>query len=102
MDAYDKTLPRLQPSARPEKASYDADDVFMLAELLARVGNKYLPRGSAVETTSVDVTSPLQRPYGREFKQMATRISIWPLGPQTVESALVSGVIDVSGRIRPE
>ena len=71
-----------KPSSTPT-----ADDVFDLACTLASVGAEGLPRGSHVETTSVDMTLPLQRPYGRTYTTICTSLTVFPLQPMTPSEA---------------
>jgi hypothetical protein len=63
-----------KPSSTPTE-----DDVFDLACTLASAGTEGLPRGSHVETISVDMTLPLQRPCGRTYTTICTSLTGYSL-----------------------
>jgi hypothetical protein len=50
---------------------YTAEDAWDLAQTLADNGTGGLPLHSRIETTSVDTTTPLQRPYGKVYTTIA-------------------------------
>jgi hypothetical protein len=78
-----------------------AEDAFYLSEELASRGTEGLPHGSHIETTSVETTSPLSRPYGRTYTTVATTVTIWPLQPMTPAAALLCGLLTCSGKLSP-
>jgi hypothetical protein len=83
------------PSLPTEEDSWD------LAVTLADNGTGGLPLHSHIETTSVDTTTPLQRPYGKVYTTIATSITVFPLDPMTPPQALLCGLLDKSGRFSP-
>jgi hypothetical protein len=83
--AYETSMEKMGGAKAPP--SFTQQDAFDLAELLAREGTSGLPHGSHIETTSLEVTTPLQRPYGRVYTTVATSITI-----------LSPGADDASGR----
>jgi hypothetical protein len=100
--AYDAALgilhgARLPDVARPLHAT--ANDIETLSALLAETEGRYLPRGSRVEVTDVETTTEVQRPYGRHWEKRATSVSIWPLGPMTIEEILRLGILDRRGNV---
>src|ERR1700691_5069741 len=56
-------------------SNFDDYDVQFLAESLAE-DRSWLPHGSHVETTCVDTSTPLQKPYGPVYTNTATSISL--------------------------
>jgi hypothetical protein len=87
-----------RPSSPPAPTEEDA---FYLAEELASMGTDGLPHGSHIETTAIETTTPLQRPYGRTYTTIATSVSIFPLQPMTPAAALLCGLLTCSGRFQP-
>ena len=65
-----------------------AEDAFYLAEELASKGTEGLPHGSHVETQAIETTTPLQRPYGATYTNLATSISIPLIGTFTPRELL--------------
>jgi hypothetical protein len=79
--------------------TYSQQDAWDLSELLASNGTEGLPPHSHIETTSVDTTTPLQKPYGKVYTTVATSVTIWPLEPMTPAGCLLLNLLDRSGRL---
>jgi hypothetical protein len=77
------------------------EDAFYLSEELASRGTEGLPHGSHIETTSIETTTPLSRPYGRTYTTVATTVTIFPLSPMTPAAALLCGLLTCSGKLSP-
>jgi hypothetical protein len=87
-------------AAKPSSTS-TADDVFDLACTLASVGTEDLPRGSHVETTSVDMILPLQRPYGRTYTTICTSLTGIPSTADDPLRGLLCGLLNMAGKLSP-
>jgi hypothetical protein len=77
-----------------------AEDAFYLAEELASRGTEGLPHGSHVQTEAVDTTTPLQRPYGATYTNLATSISIPIIGTFTPRELLETGLVTKGGKFQ--
>jgi hypothetical protein len=84
-------------SDAPSLPTFDDHDVQDLAERLAE-DRSWLPHGSHVETTCVDTSTPLSRPYGPTFTETATSISIPIIGTFTPRELLETGLVTKGGR----
>jgi hypothetical protein len=89
----DLTYNKGEPSGSSTTPSYTDQDIEDLAERLAEDDGRYLPRGSTVSKTT--------RWFGgdEEYRTLATRVTLYPLQPMTIEEALACGVLDTSGRL---
>jgi hypothetical protein len=96
----DRLVVEMGAAAKPSSTP-TAEDAFYLAEVLASSGTEGLPHGSRVDCTTVDITTPLQKPYGKVFTTIATTVTIWPLEPMTPAEALLCGLLTVSGKLQP-
>jgi hypothetical protein len=81
----------------PLPLTFDDYDVQFLAESLAD-DRSWLPHGSHVETTCVDTSPPLSRPYGATYTDTATSVSIPILGTFTPRQLLEQGLVTKGGR----
>jgi hypothetical protein len=95
----DHALVEMGKGAAQAAPAYTAEDAWDLAQTLADNGTGGLPLHSRIETTSVDTTTPLQRPYGKVYTTIATSVTIFPLDPMTPAEALLCGLLDTSGRL---
>jgi hypothetical protein len=76
---------------------FDDSDVQDLAESLAE-DRSWLPHGSHVETTCIDTSTPLQKPYGPVYTNTATTVSIQIIGAFTPRELLEQGLVTKGGR----
>jgi hypothetical protein len=74
-------------------------DVQDLAERLAE-DRSWLPHGAHVETTCVDTSTPLQKPYGAVYTNLATSITIPIVGTFTPRGLLETGLVTKGGKFQ--
>jgi hypothetical protein len=80
-------------------SNFDDYDVQFLAESLAE-DRSWLPHGSHVETTCVDTSTPLQKPYGPVYTNTATSISLPIIGTFTPRQLLETGLVTKGGKFQ--
>jgi hypothetical protein len=99
LDKLVAVMGRGEGATVPTSPTPTAEDAWNLACTLAEDGNRYLPHGSHIETRAVDITTPLQKPYGRVYTTACTTVTIFPLQPMTPPEALLAGLLSTSGRL---
>jgi hypothetical protein len=92
-------MEKKEVGASPLPTPFDDEDVQCLAERLAE-DRSWLPHGAHVETRAEDVTSPLQRPYGATYTNLATSISIPIIGTFTPRELLETGLVTKGGKFQ--
>jgi hypothetical protein len=77
--------------------TFDDYEVQCLSERLAE-DRSWLPHGSHVEVQAIDTSTPLQRPYGAVYTNLATSISIPIIGTFTPRELLETGLVTKGGK----
>ena len=99
LDKLVAVMGRVEGATVPTSSTFDDYDVQFLAESLAE-DRSWLPHGSHVETTCVDTSTPLSRPYGPTFTETATSISIPIIGTFTPRELLETGLVTKGGKFQ--
>jgi hypothetical protein len=93
----DRALEMVKEVGSNAPSSITDYDVQFLAESLAE-DRSWLPHSSHVETTCVDSSTPLSRPYGATYTDTATSVSIPIIGTFTPRELLETGLVTKGGR----